>query len=155
MCPGLAFFEAGMLRSKNTLSVVVQIFAGNVILSVMWLAFGFALSFGPTVGGLIGAPVHPFWVGVHYDKCGAHAENIPGALFALFQMMFAAITPLLMTGSFAERFKWKCFVVFIILWEFFIYYPVCHWIWGGGFLHKWGVIDFAGGIVIHVSTGMF
>jgi len=154
MCPGLAFFYAGMLRSKNTLSIVNQIFAGNVILSMMWLVFGFAFSFGPTVGGLIGAPVHLLWLGVHYDKCGPHAQTIPGALFALFQMMFATITPLLMTGAFAERFKWNCFLVFIVAWEIVVYYPVCHWIWGGGFLHQWGVIDFAGGIVIHVSAGV-
>eukprot|EP00918_Siedleckia_nematoides_P044339 GHVU01096990.1.p1 GENE.GHVU01096990.1~~GHVU01096990.1.p1 ORF type:complete len:425 (-),score=31.59 GHVU01096990.1:470-1744(-) len=120
---------------------------------MMWLVFGFAFSFGPSVGGLIGAPVHIMWLGVHYDTCGPHANNIPGALYALFQMMFATITPLLMTGSFAERLKWKCFLVFIVVWEIFVYYPVCHWIWGGGFLHQWGVIDFAGGIVIHVSAG--
>ncbi|EKX47580.1 ammonium transporter [Guillardia theta CCMP2712] len=154
MSPALAFFEAGMLRSKHSLSIISQAFAGNALLSVMWLLFGYTLCFGPTMNGLIGAPSHLLWFNVRYDQCGPHAKNIPAALFALFQMMFASITPLLMTGSFAERLRWDCFLAFTVLWELFVYYPVCHWIWGGGFLGTWGVKDFAGGIVIHVSAGV-
>eukprot|EP00960_Hanusia_phi_P046910 758103-Hanusia_phi.AAC.2 len=131
-----------------------QAFAGNALLSVMWLLFGYTLCFGPSINGLIGAPSHLLWIDVRYDQCGPHAKNIPAALFALFQMMFASITPLLMTGSFAERLRWDCFLAFTVLWELLVYYPVCHWIWGGGFLGAWGVKDFAGGIVIHVSAGV-
>jgi len=143
-----------MLRAKHSLSIISQVFVGNCVLSVMWLFFGYSLSFGPSILGLIGAPTHLLWLDVPYDKCGPHARTIPSALFALFQMMFAAITPLLMTGSFAERLRFNCFVIFTILWEILIYYPVCHWLWGGGFLQKMGVMDFAGGIVIHTSAGV-
>eukprot|EP00286_Rhodomonas_abbreviata_P014524 CAMPEP_0181328724 /NCGR_PEP_ID=MMETSP1101-20121128/22894_1 /TAXON_ID=46948 /ORGANISM="Rhodomonas abbreviata, Strain Caron Lab Isolate" /LENGTH=486 /DNA_ID=CAMNT_0023437683 /DNA_START=168 /DNA_END=1628 /DNA_ORIENTATION=+ len=153
MCPALAFFEAGMLRSKHTLSIITQIFVGNSVLSVMWLCFGYSLSFGPSILGLIGAPTHLLWIDVPYDKCSRHSNTVPAALHALFQMMFACITPLLMTGSYAERLRFDCFLAFTILWEIVVYYPVCHWIWGGGFLAQMGVLDFAGGIVIHTSAG--
>jgi Amt family ammonium transporter len=143
MCPALAFFEAGMLRAKHTLSIISQIFVGNVILSVMWLVFGYTLSFGPSIAGLIGGPDHFVWIGLSFKECGRHAVNIPSALYALFQMMFATITPLLMTGSYAERLRWNAFLVFTITWEILVYYPLVHWIWGGGFLQKLGVLDFA------------
>eukprot|EP00291_Cryptomonas_curvata_P026344 CAMPEP_0172175382 /NCGR_PEP_ID=MMETSP1050-20130122/14194_1 /TAXON_ID=233186 /ORGANISM="Cryptomonas curvata, Strain CCAP979/52" /LENGTH=473 /DNA_ID=CAMNT_0012847473 /DNA_START=48 /DNA_END=1469 /DNA_ORIENTATION=+ len=154
MCPALAFFEAGMLRAKHTLSIISQIFVGNVILSVMWLVFGYTLAFGPSIAGLIGGPQHFLWIGLSFKECGRNAVNIPSALYALFQMMFATITPLLMTGSYAERLRWNAFLVFTISWEILVYYPLVHWIWGGGFLQKLGVLDFAGGIVIHTSAGM-
>eukprot|EP00283_Hemiselmis_rufescens_P010310 CAMPEP_0173419392 /NCGR_PEP_ID=MMETSP1357-20121228/1251_1 /TAXON_ID=77926 /ORGANISM="Hemiselmis rufescens, Strain PCC563" /LENGTH=438 /DNA_ID=CAMNT_0014382031 /DNA_START=201 /DNA_END=1514 /DNA_ORIENTATION=- len=154
MSPALAFFEAGMLRSKNTISIISQIVVGNVLLSVMWLFFGYSLSFGTSFLGVIGGLEHLFWIDLPYNKCGNMAANIPAALFALFQMMFASITPLLMTGAYAERFKWDAFLIFTVAWEVFVYYPVCHWIWGKGFLHQLGVLDYAGGIVIHTTAGI-
>jgi len=154
MSPALAFFEAGMLRSKNTLSIISQIFVGNVVLSVMWLVVGYSLSFGTSFLGIIGGLDHIFWLDLPYDKCGRLAANIPAALFALFQMMFATITPLLMTGAYAERLRWDVFLIFTLMWELLVYYPVCHWIWGKGFLHHIGVLDYAGGIVIHTTAGV-
>lgn len=154
MMPALAFFEAGMLRSKNTLSLMTQIFSGVMTLSVLWMVIGYTLTFGPTAGGFIGNMDNFLWLDVSYFECNEHAPTIPSACFALFEMMFAAITPLLMTGSFAERMRWKHSFLFIILWEITVYYPVAHWIWGGGFLGKWGTLDFAGGIVIHTTAGV-
>uniref|UniRef100_A0A7S0W7E8 Ammonium transporter n=1 Tax=Hemiselmis tepida TaxID=464990 RepID=A0A7S0W7E8_9CRYP len=153
MSPALAFFEAGMLRSKNTLSIISQVFVGNVLLSVMWLFFGYSLSFGTSILGVIGGLEHVFWIGVPYAECGPMASNLPAALFALFQMMFATITPLLMTGAYAERLRWDAFLAFTIAWEVLVYYPVCHWVWGRGFLSRMGVLDYAGGIVIHTTAG--
>mmetsp|Transcript_19946 Transcript_19946/g.45938 ORF Transcript_19946/g.45938 Transcript_19946/m.45938 type:complete len:494 (-) Transcript_19946:133-1614(-) len=154
MSPALAFFEAGMLRSKNTLSIISQIFVGNVLLSVMWLVCGYSLSFGTSFLGVIGGLEHLLWLDLPYNKCGNMAANIPAALFALFQMMFASITPLLMTGAYAERLRWDVFLIFTCLWEVLVYYPTCHWIWGKGFLHQLGVLDYAGGIVIHTTAGI-
>lgn len=153
MCPALAFFEAGMLRSKNTLSIITQVFVGNTILSVMWLFFGYSLVFGTSIFGIIGGLDHILWINVPYDKCGRFAANVPAALHALFHMMFASITPLLMTGAYAERLRFDAFIIFTVAWEILVYYPVTHWVWGGGFLAQFGVIDFAGGIVIHTSAG--
>lgn len=153
MNPALAFFEAGMLRSKNTLSIVVQIFTGVITLSLMWFCFGYSLTYGDDQGGFIGTFQYSFFIDVDYFECSIHAKHVPAAVFAIFQMMFAVITPLLMTGAYAERMKFKIFFIFTILWEILIYYPVAHWIWGGGFLAKWGVLDFAGGITIHTTAG--
>lgn len=154
MSPALSLFEAGMLRSKSTVSLITQIFAGVITLSVMWMCFGYSLTFGPSQGGFIGNLDHAFFIGVSYYDCSEHASQIPAALFAMFQMMFAVITPLLMTGAFAERLKFKSYMLLVVLWEIIVYYPLAHWIWGGGWLGKWGTLDFAGGIVIHTSAGM-
>ncbi|XP_004343545.1 ammonium transporter AmtA [Capsaspora owczarzaki ATCC 30864] len=153
MMPALAFFEAGLLRSKNTLSIITQIFSGIAVLSTMWNVFGYSLTFGTDQGGVIGTFDNALFLDVSFSRCSPHAPTIPAAVFALFQMMFAAITPLLMTGSFAERLKFRSFMLIIILWEIFVYYPVAHWIWGNGWLAKLGTLDFAGGIVIHTTAG--
>ena len=154
MIPALGLFEAGLLRKKNTVSIFMQIFFGLALLSVMWFVFGFSLVFGPDQQGLTGNLDYVFLKGVPYNDSLPFAPTIPGVLFAKFQLMFAAITPLLLTGVIAERMKFSSFVIFIIAWSVLIYYPLTHWIWGGGWLGSLGVFDFAGGIVIHTSVGM-
>jgi ammonium transporter, Amt family len=154
MIPALGLFEAGLLRKKNTVSIFMQIFFGLALLSVMWFVFGFSLTFGPDTGGLVGNLDWTFLKGVPFDSSLKYAPTIPGVLFAKFEMMFAVITPLLLTGAIAERMKFSAFVLFIAAWSVLIYYPLVHWIWGGGWLGKLGVVDFAGGIVIHTSAGM-
>jgi ammonium transporter, Amt family len=154
MTPALGFFEAGLIRSKNALSVIVQTFTGIAILSALWFILGFSLVFAPSQGGIIGGYHWLFFNDVPMNESLDYAPTIPGVSFASFQMMFAVITPLLITGAFAERMKWSSFFVFIIAWSIFIYYPLAHWIWGRGWLADLGVFDFAGGIVIHTSAGL-
>uniref|UniRef100_A0A6B2L4J5 Ammonium transporter n=1 Tax=Arcella intermedia TaxID=1963864 RepID=A0A6B2L4J5_9EUKA len=163
MMPGLALFEAGLLPAKHTISIMMQVISGLLVLSSMWTIIGFSLAFGDTVAGVIGSPAsYPMLINLRKGECIPFAPTIPGFVYAIFQMMFASITPLLMTGSFASRFKFSAFFVFIILWEIIVYYPLAHWIWGGGWLSPSGtgfpegegVIDFAGGITIHTSAGV-
>jgi Amt family ammonium transporter len=154
MTPALGFFEAGLIRSKNSLSILMQTFSGLAILSTLWFVLGFSLTFAPSDNGFIGGSQWLFFNNVPMNQGVDYAPTIPGVTFASYQMMFAVITPLLITGAFAERLKWSSFFVFIIAWSIFIYYPLAHWIWGGGWLAKLGVFDFAGGIVIHTSAGL-
>lgn len=154
MVPALGFFEAGLLRSKNSLSVLMQTFSGLLILSVLWFVIGFTLVYAPSQWGIIGGLEWTFYYNVPLNTSLDYAPTIPGVTFATYQMMFAVITPLLITGAFAERLKWDAFFVFIIAWSIFIYYPLAHWVWGKGWLAQLGVFDFAGGIVIHTSAGM-
>lgn len=155
MIPALGLFESGLLRKKNTASIFMQIFFGLALLSVMWFVFGFSVSFGPDTMGLVGNMDWVFLKNIPYDApLEQYAPTIPGVLFVKFQLMFAAITPLLLTGAIAERMKFSSFIIFIAAWSMLIYYPLVHWIWGGGWLADLGVVDFAGGIVIHTSVGM-
>lgn len=154
MTPALGFFEAGMLRLKNSLSVIMQTFTGLALLSTLWFIIGFTLTFGPDMSGFIGNLSNLFYENVPFTDSVSFAPTIPGITFATYQMMFAVITPLLITGAFADRMKWSAFFIFIIVWSLVIYYPLAHWVWGGGWLAKIGVFDFAGGIVIHTSAGM-
>jgi Amt family ammonium transporter len=154
MTPALGFFEAGLIRGKNSLSVIMQTFSGLAILSTLWFVLGFTLVFGPSQGGFIGGFDWLFYNNVPFNESLDYAPTVPGVTFATYQMMFAVITPLLITGAFAERVKWSAFVVFILVWSIFIYYPLAHWIWGRGWLAEMGVFDFAGGIVIHTSAGL-
>jgi Amt family ammonium transporter len=155
MIPALGLFESGLLRKKNTVSIFMQIFFGLALLSVMWFTFGFSLSFGEDNAGVVGSMDWPFLKGVPWDApLEKYAPTIPGVLFVKFQLMFAAITPLLLTGTIAERMKFSSFIIFIAAWSLLIYYPLVHWVWGGGWLAHLGVVDFAGGIVIHTSVGM-
>jgi len=155
MIPALGLFESGLLRKKNTVSIFMQIFFGLALLSVMWFTFGFSLSFGEDNAGFIGSLDWPFLKGVPWDApLEKYAPTIPGVLFVKFQLMFAAITPLLLTGTIAERMKFSSFIIFVAAWSLLIYYPLVHWVWGGGWLAQLGVADFAGGIVIHTSVGM-
>lgn len=154
MTPALGFFEAGLIRSKNALSVLVQTFSGLAILSTLWFILGFTLVFAPSQGGLIGGLDWIFFRDVPVNGSLDYAPTIPGVTFGSFQMMFAVITPLLITGAFAERLKWSSFFIFIIAWSIVVYFPLAHWVWGRGWLADLGVFDFAGGIVIHTSAGL-
>lgn len=154
MTPALGFFEAGFVRSKNSLSVLMQMISGLGILSILWIIIGFSLVFAPSYNGIIGNLNWLFFNNVPIYTSLDYAPTIPGISFASFQMMFAVITPLLITGAFAEKMKWNSYLIFIILWSIFIYYPLAHWVWGKGWLSQLGVFDFAGGIVIHTSAGM-
>jgi ammonium transporter, Amt family len=154
MTPALGFFEAGLIRAKNSLSVLMQTFSGLAILSILWFVLGFSLVFAPSQGGFIGGLDWLFFNNVPFNDSLDYAPTIPGVTFASYQMMFAVITPLLITGAFAERMKWSAFFVFIIAWSILIYYPLAHWVWGRGWLADMGVFDFAGGIVIHTSAGL-
>jgi ammonium transporter, Amt family len=153
--PGLALFYGGLVRRKNVLSTMMQSFFLLCLISVQWVLFGYSLSFGPDVGHVIGSLS---WFGLHGVTMVPnrdYAGTIPHMLFVIFQMMFAVITPALITGAFAERIKFSGFVLFSLLWATFVYDPVCHWVWGsGGWLKQLGVLDFAGGIVVHISSGM-
>lgn len=154
MTPALGFFEAGLIRSKNSLSIIMQTFSGLAILSTLWFVVGFSLVFAPSQGNIIGGLDWAFFNNVPFNDTLDYAPTIPGVTFGSYQMMFAVITPLLMTGAFAERLKWKAFFVFIIAWSIFVYFPLAHWVWGRGWLADLGVFDFAGGIVIHTSAGL-
>ena len=155
MIPALGLFESGLLRKKNTVSIFMQIFFGMSLLSVMWFVFGFSLSFGPSTTGVIGNLDWSFLKGIPWDApLEQYAPTIPGVLFVKFQLMFACITPLLLTGTIAERMKFSSFIIFISAWSMLIYYPIVNMVWGGGWLAQLGVVDFAGGIVIHTTVGM-
>ena len=154
MTPGLAFFYGGMVRRKNVLSVLMQCFVILCLLSVQWMLYGYSLSFAPAKGFWGGLA----WVGlkdVGLEPFAAYSATIPHQAFMIFQAMFAVITPALIIGAFAERIKFSAFLVFTLLWATFVYDPLCHWVWGaGGWLKNMGVMDFAGGIVVHASAGI-
>jgi ammonium transporter, Amt family len=152
MTPGLALFYGGLVRSKNVLSTVLQSFIGLGIISLLWVVYGYSLSFGPDIKGLVGNLEWAFLKGVGLLP-GPYSQNIPHLLFCAFQLMFAIITPALITGAYAERMKFSAFLLFTVLWTTFVYFPVCHWVWGGGWLGKLGALDFAGGTVIHINSG--
>lgn len=152
--PGLALFYGGLVRRKNVLSTMMQSFFILCLISIQWVLFGYTLSFGPDKGHLIGSLAWMGLKGVGIAPNPDYAPTIPHILFMAYQMMFAIITPCLITGAFAERIKFSTYVVFSLLWATLVYDPVCHWIWGnGGWLHGRGVLDFAGGIVVHVTSG--
>ena len=156
MTPGLSFFYGGMVGKKNVISTILQSFIAMGVVSVVWGVVGFSLSFGSDIGGVIGNPFDFFmFKGVGAKTDAALAPTIPLALFALFQMKFAIITPSLITGSFAERVKFSAYLVFMILFCLFIYCPLAHCTWHpDGLFRQWGVVDFAGGIVVHASSGV-
>lgn len=155
MTPGLAYFYGGMVNHKNVISTMLQSFIAMGIMSVLWVAVGFSLAFGDTIGGIIGNPATFFMFnGVVEGKPWSLAPTIPLVLFAFFQLKFAIITPALITGSFAERINFKSYILFIGLFSLFVYAPIAHWTWHPeGFLFKLGVLDFAGGTVVHMSAG--
>jgi Amt family ammonium transporter len=155
MTPGLSFFYGGMVRLKNVVSTLLQSFMAMAVISLLWVVVGFSLSFGDSFHGLIGDPRTFFmFSGVGGETHPDLAPTIPLLLFALFQLKFAIITPALITGAFAERVRFKAYVVFMVLFSVFIYAPLAHWTWHPeGFLRQWGVLDFAGGTVVHMSAG--
>lgn len=156
MTPGVAFFYGGMARRKNILSILTQCFAIICLVSLQWVLFGYSLSFGPDTGyGIIGGLDWIGLRGVGQEPSSVYAGTIPHLVFMIFQAMFAIITPALMVGAFAERVKFSALVLFTLLWSTFVYDPIAHWVWGsGGWLGKIGALDFAGGIVVHVSSGV-
>ena len=157
MLPGLALFYGGLVRRKNVLSTIMHSFFGLAIVSVVWVVIGFTLAFGPDANGsgLIGNLDYAFFNNVGMDPSTTYATTVPFVLFAAFQLMFAAITPALITGAFAERKRFGAFVLFTILWSILVYSPLAHWVWSvDGWLYQLGALDFAGGTVVHISSGV-
>ena len=154
MTPGLAFFYGGLCRRKNVVNTMMSSVFIMGLASVLWVAIGYSLAFGGNVGGIIGTFQNAFLQGVGWEP-GAYADQIPGLVFVAFQMMFAIITPALLTGSVVGRMNFKALFLFIILWSLVVYYPLAHMVWGeGGFLAAIGSVDFAGGNVVHISSGV-
>lgn len=155
MTPGLAFFYGGMVHRKNVLSTMIKSFVATGVVSVLWITVGYSLAFGDSIGGFIGNPfTHLFFKGVVSGAPWKLAPTIPLLLFALFQMMFAIITPSLVVGAVAERIRFSSYILFILLFSLLVYSPIAHWTWNpDGFLYQMGVLDFAGGTVVHISAG--
>ncbi|HRX62811.1 MAG TPA: ammonium transporter [Candidatus Competibacter sp.] len=148
--PGLSLFYGGLVRSKNVLSVLMQCFAITCLVSLLWFVYAYSLAFG-TGNDWIGGLGKMFMVGVEEQSLSG---DIPETVFSMFQLTFAIITPALVVGAFAERMKFSAMLLFSALWLTLVYVPVAHWVWGGGWLGKWGVLDFAGGIVVHITAGV-
>lgn len=152
MTPGLALFYGGLVRSKNVLSTTMHSLTSLAIVSIVWIMFGYSLAFAPGnawIGGLD-------WIGlkgVGFEP-GSYSETIPHSLFMMFQMTFAVLTTAIISGAFAERIRYSAVVVFTLLWVTFVYAPVAHWVWGGGWIGEMGALDFAGGNVVHISSGV-
>ncbi|MEJ2255078.1 MAG: ammonium transporter [Nitrospirota bacterium] len=151
MTPGLAFFYGGMVRSKNVLGTIMHSFMMLCMVSLIWILWGYSLAFGPDVGGLVGSLAMVGLRGVGMEANG----TVPHYIFMMFQGMFAVITPALITGAFAERMKFSAMLLFSALWVTFVYSPVAHWVWGGGWIMtKVGALDFAGGTVVHINSAV-
>ena len=154
MTPGLAFFYGGLVRSSNVLTIMMQNYVSMGLVTIVWVMWGFSLCFGESSGDFIGAPKSYYFFenmnGLYGDTVG---EQIPMYVFAGFQGMFAVIAPSLMTGAFADRVRFVPYLIFILVWVHLVYFPFCHWVWGGGWMAKQGVKDFAGGIVVHTTAG--
>ena len=155
MTPGLAFFYGGMVHRKNVLSTMIKSFVATGVVSILWVTIGYSLCFGESIHGIIGNPfTHLFFKGVGSGAPWSLAPSIPLLLFALFQLMFAIITPSLVVGAVAERIRFSSYILFIVLFSLLVYAPIAHWTWHPqGFLFKMGVLDFAGGTVVHISAG--
>jgi Amt family ammonium transporter len=153
MTPALGFFYGGLVRRKNVLATIMHSFFILCLISVQWVLWGYSLAFGPDKGGLIGGLEWAALKGVGQEP-GPYGATVPHLAYMVFQMMFAVITPALITGAFAERKRFKAFVVFSLLWATLVYDPVAHWVWGGGWLAQLGALDFAGGTVVHITSGV-
>ena len=154
MTPGLALFYGGMVRSKNVLGTILQSFIMIALISLEWVYLGYSMSFGPDVQGVVGDLSWFALQGVGAAPSPDYATTVPHIAFMIYQCMFAVITPALITGAFAERMRFGPFLVFSLVWAILVYNPVCHWIWGkGGWLAAYGVLDFAGGLVVHLTSG--
>ena len=154
MTPGLALFYGGMVRGKNVLGTIMQSLFLISLISLEWVYIGYSMSFGPDIGGFVGSLSWFALNGVTNAPSPDYATTIPQTVFMIYQCMFAVITPALITGAFAERVRFVPFLVFSLLWAVFVYNPVCHWVWGkGGWLGNLGVLDFAGGLVVHATCG--
>lgn len=149
--PGLSLFYAGLVRTKNVLSVLMQCFSVAVVISLLWLVVGYSIAFGPSESAYWGGLSKMFFSGVVVDSMSG---DIPETVFASFQMTFAIITPALVVGAFVERIKFSSMLIFSVLWTLIVYFPVANWVWGGGWLGQLGLIDFAGGTVVHTTAGV-
>ena len=156
MTPGLAFFYGGLVSRKNVLAIMMQSYVSMGVSTILWVAVGYSLCFSGDVGGMgiIGNLDMAFLRGIEITDLGGLNDTIPLLLFVVYQMMFAIITPALITGAFANRITFKAYLIFLVAWQILVYYPFVHMIWGGGMLADWGVLDFAGGIVVHALAGM-
>jgi len=155
MTPGLAFFYGGMVRGKNVLNTMMQSFVAMALISIQWIVFGYSLGFGPDRHHFVGSLAWAGLRGVGMAPNADYAPTIPHQAYMIYQCMFAIITPALITGAIAERMKFKTYLVFMLLWATLVYDVVAHWVWGtGGWLHNMGALDFAGGTVVHVSSGI-
>ena len=155
MTPGLALFYGGMTRSKNVLGTIMQSFIILGVITLEWVLWGYSMSFGPDIGGIVGGLDWFGLAGVGMSPSPDYGSTIPHLAFMIFQCMFAIITPALITGAFAERIKFSAFLLFTILWATLVYNPLCHWVWGiGGWMGAMGALDFAGGTVVHISSGI-
>ena len=159
MTPGLAFFYGGLGNKKNILNIMMQSFVSMGITTILWIAFGYSMCFSGTLSagndffGIIGNLDKAFLHGVTARTPFSSERNFPEFIFVTYQMMFAIITPALITGAFINRVTFKAYIIFLILWQIFVYYPFVHMVWGGGILAEWGVLDFAGGITVHATAG--
>ncbi|MEW6458939.1 MAG: ammonium transporter [Bacillota bacterium] len=149
MVPGLALFYGGMVSRRNVVNTLMMCFAMLCLISIVWVLWGYSLAFGTSFGGLVGSLEFIGFKGVGMDA----VDTLPHGAFAVFQMMFAALTVALIAGSLAERMRFSAFVIFGVLWATFVYSPLCHWVWGGGWIGELGALDFAGGTVVHISSG--
>jgi Amt family ammonium transporter len=155
MTPALGFFYAGLVRHKNVLGTIMHSFFILCLISVQWVLWGYTLAFGPDIGGIIGGLDWIGLNGVGQEPNADYAATVPHLAFMAFQMAFAVITPALITGAFAERKRFKAFAVFSLLWATLVYDPLAHWVWGvGGWIRVMGALDFAGGTVVHISSGV-
>ncbi len=155
MTPGLAFFYGGLVGRKNVLSIMIQSFVSMGVTTVLWFIVGYSLCFSGDVGGIIGNLDNAFLQGIPINAVfGSETNRIPMMVFIAYQMMFAIITPALITGAFTNRVTFKAYLIFLVVWLLFVYFPFVHMVWGGGILAQWGVLDFAGGIVVHAIAGM-
>ena len=154
MTPGLAFFYGGLVGRNNIITIMMQSFVSMGITTVLWYLVGYSLCFSGDVGGIIGNLDMAFLHGVTITDALSPTNNVPLLVFIAYQMMFAIITPALITGAFADRVQFKAYIIFQIAWLLFVYFPFAHMVWGGGILAQWGVLDFAGGIVVHATAGM-
>ena len=149
--PGLSLFYGGLVRTKNVLSVLMQCFAIAVVISILWLVVGYSIAFGPSESAYWGGLSKALFSGVNIDSMSG---DIPETVFASFQMTFAIITPALIVGAFVERIKFSAMLLFTSLWTLIVYFPIANWVWGGGWLGQMGLIDFAGGTVVHITAGV-
>ena len=154
MTPGLAFFYGGLVRSKSVVGVIMHSFMAMGIVGVVWVLWGYSLAFGPDWGSFIGKLDYVGLRNVSAVEAGPWADTIPHMTFVIFQGMFAIITPALITGAFVERMKFSAYIIFTIAWVTIVYAPMAHWVWGGGWLGGFGVMDFAGGAVVHMNSGL-
>ena len=159
MVPGLALFYGGMVKSKNVLGTTLQSYAALVLISIQWIFIGYTLAFGPDFHGIIGGLDFTFLKNIGFEANPVYAATIPHLEFVVFQMMFAAVTVAVVAGGFAERMRFPAFILFVLFWGTFVYSPVAHWVWGGsgdsaGWLKELGVIDFAGGFVVEINSGV-